>query len=194
MASCSFEEDSLHFKPKTQVIEVMKHVLLFYFFLEMRKQWFQKHGQVPRNPGKAEELSFRKLRKNIRIRLKETGRRKSCRGQDHLGSSGSRIPGSSGRLPPWTWPIHSLQVFFLELLCFSFTVNWFPPPPTLYSPSFFTVAAGPLILPPLNRSVLLAPHGPISTSSLLLLHILYNLSLQTAPLSPRFSILTPKRY
>lgn len=38
MASCSFEEDSLHFKPKTQVIEVMKHVLLFYFFLEMRKQ------------------------------------------------------------------------------------------------------------------------------------------------------------
>lgn len=146
----------------------------------MRKQWFQKHGQVPGNPGKAEESGFRKLRKNIRIRLKETGRRKSCRGQDHLGSSGSRIPGSSGRLPPWTWPIQFSAGFLPWASLLLFHCQLVPPPPTLYSPSFFTVAAGPLILPPLNRSVLLAPHGPISTSSLLLLHILYNLSLQTS--------------
>lgn len=66
----------------------------------MRKQGSQPHGQVPENPGKAEEPSFRKRRSDIRIRLEETEMRKSYRWGDHSGSSGGGIVWSSGRPPP----------------------------------------------------------------------------------------------
>lgn len=98
--------------------------------------------------------------------------------------------GLLGGPPPLTWLVHSLQVCFSELLWFSWTFSWFP---HFYSPPFLTVSEFPLILLPLNFNLPTAPHSPLSTQAFFPLHILYKLSLQTAPLPPRFCILTPER-
>lgn len=79
-------------------------------------------------------------------------------------------------------------------LSFSVSLSLSTAFPTLYSSSFLTVSVGPLILLPLHCNVLMAPLGPLSTSKLFLLQILYKLSLQTALFSPRFSIPTPESY
>lgn len=160
-----------------------------YFFLEMRKQWSWPHGQVPGNPGEAEESGFRSVGT-----IPELGSRRleweSCAdAKTTVGPQVLEFLGLLGGPPPLTWLVHSLQVCFSELLWFSWTFSWFP---HFCSPPFLTVSEFPLILLPLNFNLPTAPHSPLSTQAFFPLHILYKLSLQTAPLPPRFCILTPE--
>lgn len=100
-----------------------------------------------------------------------------------------RSPWSSGRTLPVNM-IHFLSAG--RYLWVSDSLSLSTGSPTFHSEAFLTVSVCPLLLPPGNSNLLMAPHGPHSTSKPTSFANSAQFSLCTASSCQCFSILTPK--